>query len=298
MPCYSPMMAQKSNDGSVRFSKALSRAFAFNGVCKGALQLPCGQCIGCRLERSRVWAMRCVHEASLHDSNVFLTLTYDEEHLPFRLSLDYDDLKKFFHRLRYYKPGFRYYACGEYGDRTARPHFHAILFDIDFEDKCRHSQNLYTSPLLEKVWGKGFCPFGDVTFDSAAYVARYCLKKVTGDKALDHYRRIDDETGEVYYIESEQARMSLKPAVGRRWFDLYKKDRLAHDYVVINGKRCKPPRYYDNLIQAESEGRFEQIKARRMEYALRKASDNTKDRLIVKEAVKRSQIKSLTRELL
>lgn len=297
MPCYSPMLAVRNSDGSVVFSKALAKSFLFGSVCKGSLQLPCGQCIGCRLERSRVWAMRCVHEASLHDSSYFLTLTYDDDHLDPKLSLDFSDLRKFLHRLRYYIPGFRYYACGEYGDVTSRPHFHVLLFGAFLKDRCKFSGDLYTSPLLERVWGKGFAPFGGVTFESAAYVARYCLKKVTGERALDHYRRIDPCTGEVYYIEPEAARMSLRPAIGRRWFELYKKDRLAHDYVVFNGVRCKPPRYYDNLLEAEDQGRFDEIKSRRIGYAERRAGDNTIDRLKVKEAVKRSQIKSLKREL-
>lgn len=301
MPCYSPMIACRQTDGSMRFSHAAGKAFRAGSMPAGALGLPCGQCIGCRLERSRVWAMRCVHEASLYDSSVFVTLTYDDDNLDRRMSLDFDDLKSFFHRLRYYVPGFRYYACGEYGDVTARPHFHVLFFNFFLEDRevYRRTRDgvLYTSPLLERVWGKGFCPFGDVTFESAAYVARYCCKKVTGECAIDHYRRFDEQTGEVYYIEPEAARMSLKPGIGKRWFELYRKDRLAHDYVVMRGVRCKPPRYYDNLLEAEDEGRFAEVKSERERVARRYSHDNTIDRLRIKEVVKRSQIKSLIRGL-
>lgn len=300
MPCYSPMIAFRT-DAGVKFSHAAGKVFRAGKTARDSMGLPCGQCIGCRLERSRTWAMRCMHEASLYESNYFVTLTYDDDYLDSRMSLDYDDLKKFTDRFRYYYPGFRYYACGEYGDVTGRPHFHVLLFNCRFDDQVIYKRVsdgvLYTSKKLQDIWGKGFAPFGDVTFQSAAYVARYCCKKVTGDRAIEHYRRVDDVTGEVYYLEPEAARMSLKPAIGKRWFDLYKKDRLAHDYVIVNGARCKPPRYYDNLLKAEDEGRFDQIKSRRIGYAQRKASDNTIDRLKVKEAIKKSQVKSLNRGL-
>ena len=151
--------------------------------------VPCGQCIGCRLERSRQWAIRCVHEASLHTDNCFITLTYSPDCLPSDGSLNHDDFQKFFKRLRKHiaPKKIRYYMCGEYGEdlqqpsKLGRPHFHACLFGLDFDDKqlyiVRDDVKLYTSATLEKIWGKGFVTIGDVTFESAAYVARYIAKK-------------------------------------------------------------------------------------------------------------------------
>lgn len=148
------------------------------------LRLPCGQCVGCRLERSRQWALRCVHEASLHDSNLFVTLTYDDEHLPEFNSLYYPDFQKFMKRLRkkFSRENIRFYMCGEYGETTLRPHYHVILFNFDLPDRrlyrrSHSGDHLFTSEILTKIWGKGFCPFGNVTFQSAAYTARYIMKK-------------------------------------------------------------------------------------------------------------------------
>ena len=176
------------SDGSVKF---VSRNKA--GV-EGTLELPCGQCIGCRLERSRQWAMRCLHEASLYDRNAFITLTYDDSHLPPGGSLSYPDFQRFMKRLRRrIGSKVRFYAGGEYGEQgTIRPHFHACLFGYDFPDKVFFKRSasgdkLYTSKLLESLWPYGISSVGDVTFQSAAYIARYCVAKRTGDAAKSWY---------------------------------------------------------------------------------------------------------------
>lgn len=309
MPCYRPIQAFKYTmpDGKceIVFSNGLGKVYLANHVITvpDALSLPCGRCIGCRLEKSRQWAMRCMHEASLHEDNMFLTLTYDEKHLPPDLSLDKSVFQRFIKRLRKHFDGIkiRYFHCGEYGDRYKRPHYHALIFGLDFPDKVKYKtlpsgEILYTFPKLEELWGCGFATIGSVTFESAAYVARYVTKKVTGEAAEEHYTRIDED-GFFWKIQPEYATMSRRPGIGRDWFNLYKADRMAHDYVVVRGVRCKPPRYYDNLILSESESRFEEIKQSRVDRALKHASEGRRSRLLVKEAVQEARLKRLVRPL-
>ncbi|MDO5343060.1 MAG: replication initiation protein [Bacteroidia bacterium] len=206
------------------------------------VKIPCGQCIGCRLEKSRQWAMRCVCESSLWDYNIFLTLTYDNEHLPADLSLHKDHLQKFMKRLRKeFGDGIRFYACGEYGNLNERPHYHLILFNfrlLDAEPIRYKPSPLFISPSLSKLWPFGFHSFGSVTFDSAAYVARYCTKKLTGDLAEEHY----------HGREPEFALMSRRPGIGHDWLQKYQSDVYPNDFVVMRGGlKLKPPTYFDNL---------------------------------------------------
>ena len=192
MACYHPIPAWR-NVSENRSDNRL--VFEYHPMrCIGPtpdLQVPCGQCVGCRLERSRQWALRCVHEASLHKENCFITLTYNDEHLPEHGHLIYRDFQLFMKRLRK-RTGVRvrFYMCGEYGENFGRPHFHACLFGYNFPDLVRWKagkSTLYRSKLLESLWTDGYSSVGEVSFESAAYVARYILKKVTGDDAEAHY---------------------------------------------------------------------------------------------------------------
>lgn len=246
MPCYRPLTAWRDGLGTVSF------------VDRGQgdqLLLPCGRCIGCRLERSRQWATRIMFEAQMHEASSFITLTYDDANLPFPPSLRYRDFQLFMKRLRIKYGAVRFYMCGEYGESTFRPHFHACLFGLDFSDKVIWSvsprgDHLYRSPNLERIWPFGISTIGELTFESAAYVARYVLKKITGDLAEEHYSWTDVDTGEVYAREPEFAHMSLRPGIGASWFDKYSDDVYDdHDFVVVNGKTCKPPRYFDKLLR-------------------------------------------------
>ena len=148
--------------------------------------IPCGKCIGCRLAHSRQWAVRCVHEASLHERNCFLTLTFDDAHLPVSGSVSVRDVQLFLKRLRkalsYQNIKIRFFACGEYGDKNLRPHYHLILFNYDFSDDRQLLRQtpygpLYISDFLFRLWPYGFHTIGNVTFKSCAYVARYVTKK-------------------------------------------------------------------------------------------------------------------------
>lgn len=249
MPCFHPLDAWRmAVDGRIVFHEA-------PGVLSAKLQLPCGQCIGCRLERSRQWAIRCVHEAQMHEESIFCTLTYDPEHYPDRGSLNYRDFQLFMKRLRvaYGRP-VRFYGCGEYGELNGRPHFHACLFGLKLSDRVFRSTSpsgfkLYTSEFLSRLWPMGDVSFGDVTFESAAYAARYVVKKVNGDAADEHYRRIDPVTGEVYQLEPEFSMMSLKPGIGATWFSKFQLDCLPRDECIIRGKVMKVPKYYSKLLK-------------------------------------------------
>jgi hypothetical protein len=297
MACYHPLSAYRCSDGSVVFhEKARFKIVAI-------MSLPCGQCIGCRLERSRQWAMRCMHEASLYDQNAFLTLTYAPDKIPPNNSLRYRDYQLFMKKLikRYERP-IRFFMCGEYGTHTVRPHYHALLFNFDFPDKVYHSKTsqgelLFSSKSLDKIWGLGHCMIGAVTFESAAYVARYCVSKRTGHGAADYYSSLDLETGEIISRVPEFAHMSLKPGIGRPWLDKFGSDVYPHDYVIVRGVKVKPPKYYDDLYERENPDELDFIKAQREFDAALNAADNTWERLAVKEKVHLARSSSLIRPL-
>lgn len=250
MPCFHPLTAWRAPPWMIHKRSGEHKAIVFNDPCDSAferLQLPCGQCIGCRLERSRQWALRCVHESSLYDNNCFLTLTYNDEHLPCNGSLNVEDFQLFMKRLRksIAPDKVRFFQCGEYGETYGRPHHHCLLFGYEFEDKEIIGRTLdgnfvYRSPRLDNLWGKGFCSIGAVTFESAAYVARYVLKKVNGDQAEDHYQGRKPE-----YIT-----MSRRPGIGADWFAQFETDCYPKDFITIrDGLKCHPPKYYDKLYE-------------------------------------------------
>lgn len=247
MACYDPIRAyQRVADRSVFFGRVKS-----GDDCR-VLSLPCGRCIGCRLDYSRTWATRCVHEASLYGSNCFITLTYRDD----RDSLCKRDFQLFMKRLRKaFEPRkVRFFGAGEYGSLTSRPHYHACLFNCDFSDRRRlkggagSSTTLYRSGQLESLWTEGISSVGSMSFASAAYVARYCLKKITGDRARDHYSRLDAE-GRVFSIEPEFALMSRRPGIGREWAERYRRDLLnSGGCVVVNGHEVSMPDYYRSVF--------------------------------------------------
>lgn len=296
MPCFSPLRAFQCADGGIVFVERRPHDIVRQ------LSLPCGQCIGCRLERSRQWAVRCMHEASLHRSNCFVTLTYSNEFLPFRGQLDYPAFQKFMKRLRKAADSnaVRFYMCGEYGGQNWRPHYHACLFNCDFSDRrfwrtSDSGERLYRSSELERLWPFGHCEIGDVTFESAAYVARYCVAKRTGFGADAHYRRVDG--GGEYQLVPEFNHMSLKPGIGAGWLAKYGADVYPHDYVVVRGVECKPPKYYDRLFSVASPLEFEQLQFLREQDGRSRFEDNTPERLAVKEIVQRARSNFLYRSL-
>ena len=266
------------------------------------IKLACGQCTGCKLERSRQWAIRCVHEASLWSNNTFITLTYDDRNLPPNGSLNLPDFQDFMKRLRFYNPKktIRYYHCGEYGERFGRPHYHAILFNHDFDDKIFEEYNnglpVYQSKTLTDIWGLGRTQVGSVTFQSAAYVARYIMKKINGEQALQWYENFDPDTGEqLANLKPEYTTMSLKNGLGLEWLRKYASDVYPGDFVVINGKKMRPPKYYDRSYELTNPKDFAQIKAARKEAGKEHEYDQTPERLKVKEICLEARLKNLPR---
>lgn len=267
--CYHPLTAYYSKD--INPSGKRSLVFNANQALdpRRSISIPCGRCIGCRLEYSRQWAIRCVLESKLYDSNYFVTLTYDDVHLPADGSLQPDDLQKFFKRLRRYlsyhelSSTIRFFACGEYGEKFSRPHYHAIIFNFKIPDLRLFGHNfdsspVYVSDILSRIWAKGFVLIGSVTFESCAYVARYVTKKITGDNAEEHYNG----------REPEFVRMSRRPGIAMDWLTKYRNDVYPHDYLVIrNGVKVKPPKYFDRVLERIDPDELEQIKEVRSECA-------------------------------
>ena len=287
-------------------SRADGKTIVFNpthGWVDRPLTIPCGQCVGCRLERSRQWAVRCVHEASLHEDNCFITLTYNNESLPEDGSLNKKHFQDFMKRLRkkYKNKKIRYYHCGEYGDKNFRPHYHAIIFGLEFDDQklftVNNGEKLYTSEKLEKLWPFGFSTIGTVTFESAAYVARYVMKKVNGKNAKNHYERVDSNTGEIYSLVPEYNTMSRRPGIASGWFDKYKDDVYPSDNIHLREKTFRPPKFYDKMYEHLMPNEMEKIKMQRMKNMQKHVKDNTAERLAVKEQVKHAQLNKLIRSI-
>lgn len=242
-----------------------------------AFIVPCGQCVGCRLERSRQWAIRISQEASLYEQNCFITLTYMDNYCPSSLVLR--DFQLFMKRLRKkFGTGIRFFHCGEYGDLNGRPHYHAALLNFDFPDKklyfSSNGFNYYLSESLSNLWPFGIHLISDLTYDSAGYIARYVLKKITGDAAVDAYK---DKVPP--YVT-----MSRRPGIGSPWIEKYLENVYNHDRVVVKGHQCLPPRFYDEVLRANYPEWFDFIKEQR---AARFSDDlnNSLERLNVREEV-------------
>lgn len=235
------------------------------------LELPCGQCRYCRLEHSRNWAVRCSHESSLYTHNSFITLTYSDTHLPRYSSLDYNAPVLFMERLRKkFGSGIRAYGCAEYGEKLSRPHYHICLFNFDFLDKKelkKHEDNTYyTSKDLQDLWPYGHSVVGALTFESAAYVARYVTKKITGSMASSHYEPFDERTGEIIQkLPERSVTVSRMPGIGRQWFEKNVQFLIDNDFVISRGKKVRPPKYYDRLLEKLHPESFKIIKQKRRE---------------------------------
>lgn len=297
MPCFHPLHGFKSQ----HLNASGKRNIVFNpsqGFRDLPVTIPCGQCIGCRLERSRQWAIRISHEAQLHEKNCFLTLTYDDKHLPPDGSLHIDHFQKFMKRLRFHYGKLRFFHCGEYGEKFSRPHYHACLFGFDFDDKTLwktiRGNKLYTSKKLQEIWPQGFSTIGDLTFESAAYVARYVTKKITGKNAESHYEKLD-HYGEYKPITREYTTMSRRPGIGKEWFDKFNSGVFPSDFIIMRGKKIKPPKYYDTLYERLSPSEHLQLKNQRKAIAKLHSDNNTPDRLEVREFIQQEKSKQLKR---
>jgi len=287
MPCYKPLRACV-----VKCPGGRSISFRMSAVGQG-ISLPCGRCIGCRLERARQWAVRLLHESKLHEENSFLTLTYDDKFLPKDGSLVKEHCQLFMKRLRKRLSPLKikFFLCGEYGEKLLRPHYHAIIFGYGFPDKVLLKKvgdvELFTSVLLSEVWGLGFCTIGAVTFDSACYVANYATKKITGKSAKAFYGSRCPE----FLLMSRGGRAGR--GIGYGWFELFESDVFPADEVIVNGKEARPPRYYDNIISARAKLEFppgkwtalrDSLKSRRESEALELEKELSVGRVSYKKA--------------
>lgn len=256
MPCYNPIPGRQDSPGQV--------VQLWPGMGEQNIAVPCGTCLGCRSSHATQWAHRCGHEASQWDHNIFITLTYDDENLPPEAHLRADDLTRFIKRVRKYTSqshatclqtngtSVRYFACGEYGRENGRPHYHIILFNLDFADKYKVTQRgehtLYQSDTLHTLWPNGTANFGTATPASANYVAQYTLKK---QGAGDH-----DRDG--VYRPPPFIRMSQKPPLGSNWLELYKTD-LRAGYLVETGHKQAIPRTYRLRLKKQGDQLYDEI---------------------------------------
>ena len=328
MACYSPLAGyvNKENGGIV---------FKKSSIAGKEMQVACGQCLGCRLDRGAAWAARIVHESMGNDENCFITLTYRSKadctreqlengwYMPEDGSLVKSHFQKFMKRLRKSEEGrrIRYYQVGEYGEKLERPHYHAVLFNYDFADKelLKESEGifLFTSETLEKLWPYGFSTTGDVTYESAAYCARYVLKKITGIRAQDHYLRCDED-GVAYWLLPEYTTMSLghrckehrglpvRPkdcekcsgGIGANFYEEFKGDIFPSDEVPVPGKGVfkKVPRYYEGLLEHEDPDMFGAVKAERQLFIKKNLADYTPERLMDRYKVKMAMMSNITRD--
>lgn len=236
-------------------------------------ELPCGRCLECRLEYSRQWANRCMLEAASFPDNWFITLTYDDEHLPLNdfhyPTLVKNELSNFMKSLRaYYKyhynfDNIRFFGCGEYGGKYGRPHYHSILFnfpvyDLEFlYEKNGHAY--FNSPSIDKIWNKGFVVFTDVSWDTCAYVARYVVKKAKGENEFA-YKDLA--------IQPEYCRMSRVPGIAKTYFDSHKDMIYKFDKLTIPGVGpVRPSHYYDKLFDIDNPVRMYELKDLRCKVA-------------------------------
>lgn len=231
--CTSPRAASFYPDGRICLSpKSFSKELV-------PFKVPCGKCAECLLERARDWATRCTHESKMHASNSFLTLTYADEHIPRDHKLNHTHFQHFMEKIRKrYGTGIGFFMCGEYGEKTGRPHYHACLFGLDFQDKIYvrdniHGDQIWNSEELTKLWGLGHTELGSVTHRSAGYVARYVLKK-QNPNAPQGYQK-----------------MSRLHAIGKKYVEKWYKDIFINargSIVLDDGTQTKVPRYYEKWL--------------------------------------------------
>lgn len=287
MPCTSPISGTRGPDGVVRTTP--------RGPALGtelALEFPCGRCTDCRIAKAQDWATRCMHEAQMHKhpdgspNNAFITLTFDEKSLIERghESVDVRDWQLFAKKLRKQTSPFKFLAVGEYGDQSARPHYHALIFGEDFSrDRYLWRTSLgnpfYRSPTLEKCWPWGQVEVGHLTQETANYVCRYVLKKLTGHQKEKPLEVVDQTTGEISERNHTFAVMSrggrTGKGIGHSWLMKYGWRVIEQDNVIRKGQQVKPPRYYTAQLKAALPDDMEKVAEARRQKALEQKQNNT-----------------------
>ncbi|QCQ84898.1 replication initiator protein [Blackfly microvirus SF02] len=298
MPCYHPLKGftplSKDNGGRLVFNTR----YALNP--HNPITIPCNVCTGCRIDRSRDVAARAMHEAQMHRQNSFITLTFDNAFLPEDYSVQKRTFQLFMKKLRKQLPQkIRFLGVGEYGDEELRPHYHALIFGHDWDDKILWKKNpqgdpLFVSEKLTAIWGFGHCTTGEVNYTTAGYCSRYTMKKITGDRALSHYLRTHPLSKQVVKCEPEFSLSSRRPGLGGTWFAKYHTDVFPSDFIVVNGKEHSVPRYYTKKLEEKA---LEKIKRKRKKSMLGQKANNTPARLRVREQVKLAAMSTLKRTL-
>lgn len=286
----------------VDFSKPVQVNSSTGEIGAFTIRIPCGKCIGCRLDYSRMWAIRSVHESAMHSNNTFVTLTFNDSYLPDDRSLHKSEMQSWLKRFRKrFGSGIRYMLCGEYGDKTQRPHYHIIFYNFKFPDMkfwtTRRGQIYYRSEILESLWtdpwskeSRGYCVIGDVSFESSAYVARYVTKKLDGYLGESKYNG----------REKEFLSMSRMPGLGTEFFIKNYKDIYNHGYILLPNKHKAPiPRFYDYLLEKIDPELFECYKLDKRKYMIDNLFiediDSTRERLLVREELQNMKLDKLVR---
>lgn len=313
MPCYRALKAWKGPGGQVTLKRTA-------GWSDRPIELPCGKCVGCRERKAKEWALRCVHEAQMHTHNSFITLTYSQEDLPNDGGLRVDDFQRFCKRLRKRMGPFRFYHCGEYGEQNLRPHYHALLFGLDFHgDRVQVAERpfpRFSSATLTEVWGMGHTDIGTLTYESACYVARYVHKGARAKDGISEpiqdmvdgdprYLRVDPVTGEAWYVRPEYSTMSRRPGIGAKWLEKFHTDVYPSDQVVHDGRKFPVPRFYDQTVASfpskPGEPAFsdlvEEAKAARRRSSEQHKEDMTGERLAVRERCADARLSLRRREI-
>lgn len=258
MSCLTPTIRYRLHDGTVITNP--NQDSNLNPI-NHQFYTPCGQCVECRLSRTRMWATRCMHEAMSWKKSCFITLTYKTP--PPLNSLSPEDTRNFIRRLRdHLKLPFKYLLAGEYGDENARPHYHALIFGTDFglsshslRDNILKDTEARSCSELDSIWGLGHTSVGELTWDSAAYTASYCLKKINGKKAKEHY-------GDRY---PEFARFSKDP-IGKSYALQYHQEIINNGSVISDKIEQPIPRYYMRLYEKQKFD-IERLKQRREDFS-------------------------------
>lgn len=248
-----------------------------------------------------------VHEASLHEFNSFITLTYDDDHIPPDYGLHLEHSQDFIKRLRaraaYDHKGLRlrFFLCGEYGPLNGRPHYHAAIFGYDFPDKQIFStidgRRTYTSEILTDTWGLGHCTTADLNPSTASYIAGYVTKKITGARADDHYYRLNPFTGNFHHVKPEYATMSTKPGIGFGWLEKHHSDVFPSGFIVVDGQPRPVPRFYKKKLPEAEQASLKRAAVQRGR-ALQKKGETTDWRRHQRATVRDARITRLKRDKL
>lgn len=316
MPCFQQRQLYRKPGGGVTLTANDGAALMgthFN------LKVNCGHCLGCRIQKTAGWAIRSVHEAQMHPKrfdqktqqwvggNSFLTLTYRDEitidkrgqpiGLPNDRGLRIQHWKNFAKKVRNHCGPFRYLHIGEYSPAPEfRPHYHALIFGHDWASERTELKQepwkspLFVAPVLTLLWPHGIHSIGELNYKSAAYVAGYALKKLTGKYAERENERVDQDTGEWWEVPPEYATMSRRPGLGSTWFDKYMNDVYPSDECVVDGKELRPPTYYDDLLKRKDPQLHAKVELKRQQHVTQNFQNHTDKQLNIREEIAQAKL--------